>query len=149
MSMFTKGMMIAEAQKVEALLRMKKLDLHENAIREFKEEGKLNLSEGQRLWGKIPVGVLYWLSEEEMQMVKEFEKENGGLVYHVIKTNTNFGLLYSMLYVSKHPEEWEDDDASLEEGYAFAYVKNATDDFLSELGEIMIKPAFGGVVRTA
>lgn len=148
MSMFTKGMMIAEAQKVEALLRMKKLDLHENAIREFKEEGKLNLSEGAKVFD-VPVGVLYWLNEEEQKMVDEFEKEYGGKVYHVIKTNTSFGLLYSMLYVSKHPEEWEDDDESLEEGYAFAYVKNATDDFLSELGEIMIRPAFGGVVRTA
>ena len=148
MSMFTKGMMIAEAQKVEALLRMKKLDLHENAIREFKEEGKLNLSEGAKVFG-VPVGVLYWLNDEEQKMVDEFEKEYGGKVYHVVKTSTTFGLLYSMLYVSKHPEEWEDDDKSLEEGYAFAYVKNATDDFLSELGEIMIKPAFGGVVRTA
>lgn len=146
MSMFTKGMMIAEAQKVEALLRMKKLDIHENAIKEFKDEGKLNLSEpafGNR------VGVLYWLNAEEQKMVDEFEKEYGGKVYHVIKNNTAFGLLYSMLYVSKHPEEWESDDEDLEEGYQVAYVKNATDDFLSELGGIQIKPAFGGVVRIA
>ena len=149
MSMFTKGMMIAEAQKAEALLRMKKLDLHENAIREFKEEGKLNLSEGRSLYGKVPVGVLYWLNEEEQKMVTEFEKEYGGKVYHVIKSNTTFGLLYSLLYVSKNPDDWERDNADLEEGYAFVYVKNATDDFLSELGEIQIKPAFGGVVRVA
>lgn len=148
MSMFTKGMMIAEAQKAEALLRMKKLDLHENAIREFKEEGKLNLSEGAKIFG-LPVGVLYWLNEEEQKMVAEFEKKNGGKVYHVIKSNTTFGLLYSMLYVSKNPDEWERDNADLEEGFQFAYVKNATDDFLSELGEIQIKPAFGGVVRVA
>lgn len=144
-----KDVAIEVAQKHEALLRMKKLNLHENAIREFKEEGKLNLSEGQRLFGKIPVGVLYWLNDEEMQMVKAFEKEYGGLVYHVVKTNTIIGLMYSLLYVSKYPEEWEADDAALEEGYCYAYVKNATDDFLSELGEIVIQPAYGGVVRIA
>ena len=139
---------IATAQVAEALLRMKKLGLHENAIREFKEEGKLNISEGAKIFG-VSVGVLYWLTDNEQKMVDQFEKEYGGKVYHVIKTNTAFGLLYSMLYVSKYPEEWERDNEELEEGYQVAYVKNATDDFLSELGGIQIAPAFGGVVRIA
>lgn len=147
MSMFTKGMMIAEAQKVEALLRMKKLDLHENAIREFKEEGKLNLSEpamGNR------VGVLYWLNEDEEKMVRDWEKETGHLVYHVIKNNLiDIGLCYSFLYVSKDPDVWVQDNVDMEDGIQFAYVKNADYDGFSESGTIGIRPAFGGVVRTA
>ena len=146
MSMFTNDMIITEAQKMEALLRMKKLDLHENAIKEFKNEGKLNKSEPA--WGNN-VGVLYWLDENERKMVKEWEKKTGNLVYHVIRNNTEFGLCYSFLYVSNQPEEWETDNRDLVMGYPLAYVKNVTDDWCSEYGAIGIRKGFGGVVRVA
>lgn len=146
MSILTKASIITEAQKVEALLRMKKLGIHENAIREFMSEGKLNKSEPA--WGN-KVGVLYWLTEKEQKMVKEWEEETGNLVYHVIVNNLSFGLCYSLLYVSKCTEEWEEDGLDLSEGCPYAYVKNVTDDECSEYGRIGIKPAFGGVVRVA
>lgn len=140
-----KDVAIEVAQKHEALLRMKKLDLHENAIREFKEEGKLNRSDpamGNR------VGVLYWLTDEETKMVRDWEKETGHLVYHVIKNNlVDIGLCYSFLYVSKDADEWESDNTDLEDGIQFAYVKTL-DDYSSEYGTIGIRPGFGGVVRT-
>ena len=139
---------IAKAQVTEALLRMKKLNLHENAIREFEESGKLNLSAGAVMFGKR-VGVLYWLDEKEQKMVEEWQKETGNMVYHVIKNNLAFGLCYSFLYVSNDPEDWEYDNQSLEEGIQFAYVKNVDDDWCSEYGTIGIQPGFGGVVRTA
>ena len=135
---------IAQAQITEALLRMKKLDIHENAINEFLRERKLNLSEpgfGNK------VGVLYWLNDDEQKMIEEWEQETGNVVYHVIKNNTQFGLCYSFLYVSSDPEEWLMDNADLEEGYPFVYVKNVTDDWCSEYGRIGIQSAFGGVVR--
>lgn len=47
---------IAQAQVTEALLRMKKLKLHENVIKDFLENGKLNQSE--------VCGLLYWLNED-------------------------------------------------------------------------------------
>ena len=123
---------------------MKMLDLHENAIREFKEEGKLNLSEpamGNR------VGVLYWLSEDEEKMVRDWEKKTGHLVYHVIKNHLrDIGLCYSFLYVSKDPDVWVRDNEGMEEGIQFAYVKS---DFCSEFGTIGIRPGCGGVIRTA
>ena len=68
-----------EKMKEEALKRMKKWDLHENIIREFKDEDKLNKSERSF----VP-GILYYLNEEEENMIKEWEEEYGGLVYHVI-----------------------------------------------------------------
>lgn len=145
MSMTTKTDIIIEAQKHEALLRMKKLGLHENAINEFKSEGKLNLSEpgfGNR------VGVLFWLNEDEQKMVKEWEKATGNMVYHVIKNRLrDIGLCYSFLYVSKETDEWEVDSTDLEDGCPFVYVKNVDDDFCSEYGRIGIKPGCGGVVR--
>lgn len=41
-------------------------------------------------------------------MVREWEKETGNMVYHVIKDNTEIGLLYTFLYVSDDTEDWEE-----------------------------------------
>lgn len=126
-------------QKQEAIARMKTLNLHPNAIKEFEQEGKLNLSEG---------GILYWLSEQQKAVVEKFEKEYDALVYHVIHNFTAFGELLTCLYVSASSEEWELDREDLKEDYAVAYVENLTDPFCSEIGGVGIKPKFGGVIRT-
>lgn len=131
---------LAAAQAAEAVLRMKKLKLHGNVIKEFKEEGKLNLSER---------GILFWLDDEEQKMVQEWQEKTSNMVYHVIKNNMEFGLCYSFLYVSKYQDEWEMDNDDLEEGYPLVYVMNVTDEECSEYGHIGIKPVFGGIVRTA
>lgn len=132
---------LAQAQVTEALIRMKRLDLHENVIKEFHESGKLNLSEY--------CGLLYWLNEEENDMVHKWEKETGNLVYHVIKTQMSFGLCYSFMYVSPNTEEWIFDNECLESGYPIAYVKNVSDDDCSEYGSIGIRSSIGGLVRIA
>ena len=126
-------------KKTEAIARMKMLKLHENPIREFEKENKLNLSEHG--------GMLYWLSDEQKAMVKDFEEENNALVYHVIHNYMDFGELLTFLYVSDYKEEWKLDRNDLKQGYALAYVKNIDDDFCSEFGSVEIKPQFGGLVR--
>ncbi len=126
-------------QKQEALERMKMLKLHGNIIKEFDKEGIVNLSESG--------GFLYWLDSDQQAIVDEFETEHDALVYHVIHDCTEFGELYSLLYVSKYEEEWEDDRNDLKDGYALVYVKNMDDDFCSEFGSIGVKPQFGGLVR--
>ena len=126
-------------QKQEALERMKMLKLHGNIIKEFDKEGIVNLSENG--------GFLYWLDSDQQAIVDEFEAEHDALVYHVIHDFTELGELYSLLYVSKYEEEWEDERTDLKDGYALVYVKNVNDDFCSEFGSIGIKPQFGGLVR--
>ena len=101
---------LAQAQVTEALLRMSKLQIHSNAIKEFLESGKLNRSER---------GILYWLEQDEEKMVREWEKETGNMVYHVIKDNTEIGLLYTFLYVSDDTEDWEEDREDIENNIAF------------------------------
>ena len=73
-----------ERKKQEALDRMKMLNLFENAIKEFQQESKVNMSE---------CGFLYWLDDEQTKMVSEFETEHDALVYHVIHNYTEFGEL--------------------------------------------------------
>ena len=131
----TREQMVAEAVK-----RMKVLKMLDQPIKEFKEEGLLNLSENG--------GYLYWLDDEQKKMVADFEEENGGVVYHVIHSFTNIGELYAFLYVSTYEEEWEMDMEDLADGSALAYVINMNMPDCSELGSIGVKPRIGGVVRT-
>ena len=128
-----------EAMKAEALERMKLLKLHQNPVREFQNEGKLNLSER--------FGALFWLNEEQEKLVRDWESKTGYLVYHVIHTRMEFGDTLSLLYVSTFQEEWAKDRENIRDGEALAYVMNLDDDICSEYGYIGIKPMFGGVIR--
>lgn len=138
------------AQITEALLRMKKLNLLNDAIKQFKERGKLLKSENFYMGSRdnrIPI--LYDLSDKENEMVRKWEEKTGNIVYHIIQNRMAFGLCYSFLYVSEHTDEWEDDNEDLKEGYPLVYVLNADDDMCSEYGSIGIKPMHGAVLRTA
>lgn len=138
-----------EQMKEEAFKRMRMLKLHENVLKDF-EKGVLNKSERQNA---IFNGILYHLNEEEeedvIQKIKEFEEKYGGIVYHVIMTNTQNGLMYSCLYVSKHDDEWDMDNEDLKQGYCYAYVYNKDCPDCSEVGSIGIRPVNGGLERIA
>ena len=129
-----------EEMKLEAVKRMKKLELHYNAIRDFsKKDSVLNKSEGY--------GALYWLTEEEKKMVEEVEKEYNIMVYHVIHHNAEFGECYCMLYVSSYAEDWQTDRELLDDNIVYAYVYNKDNEDFSEFGTIAVKKSFGGLVR--
>ena len=130
-----------EKAKKEAIERMKILKLFKNVITDFKDDDRLNKSEG--------FGFLYWLYDEEEEMVKKFEKEHECVVYHVILSWTDIGTMYSLLYVSLDDEEWEEDRADLQNGQVLAYVVNKAAPECSEIGYIGIKPQIGGLVRVA
>lgn len=133
-----------EAKKDEALKRMKMLDIFPTTQKEFREEDKLNESEG--------AGILYWLNDEEQEMVRKFEEEYDALVYHVIHSLTNIGEMYALLYVSDHPDEWDMDNEDLQGGrdvYPIAYVINKDYPDCSELGGIGVRKINGGLMRIA
>lgn len=129
---------VEEARK-EALKRMKKLNFHSNVLSDFKED-IINKSE--------LIGILYWLNDEEIKAVREFEAEHESVVYHVIYQSTNIGELYSFLYVKLDDEEWEMDNEGLKQREVLAYVWNKTAPEFSEFGYIGIRPQVGGLVRT-
>ena len=129
-----------EEQKIEAIKRMKKLHIIGDAIEQFKDSDTVMISEP-------PFGALYWLNEEQKKMVAEFENGHSALVYMVIRTFTEFGMLDNLLFVSDYPEEWEMDNESLSDGYPFAYVVNHDVPEFSEFGSICVKESFGGLLR--
>ena len=135
--------MTREEMKKEAIERMKQLEILPTAIKEFDNEDKLNFSLD---------GILFWLDDEKKQLVKEFEEQTGGLVYHVIWGTYLFDgekvTMTSLLYVSEHEEEWELEREDLKYNSPIAYVVN--DEWNEKaLGSIEVKPAFGGVLRVA
>lgn len=132
-----------EIKKEEAIKRMKALDLFDPYIRDFKDKDQIFMSE--------MTGGVYEFSEntELIKAVKEFESANNALVYHVIHTLTQFGELYTFLYVSDYKEEWALDNTDIKAGYALAYVWNKDCEWCSEFGSVGVKGLFGGIVRVS
>ena len=135
--------MTREQMKTEAVERMKMLDILPSAINEFQNEDKVNFSLD---------GILFWLDDEKKQLVKDFEEQIGGLVYHAIWGRYNVDgeevTMTSLLYVSENEEEWELEREDIKEGSPIAYIVNEEWD-VKDLGSIAVKPAFGGVCRVA
>ena len=131
---------LREKQKQEAIERMKMLKIYTQAIKEFEKENVINVSEHG--------GILFWLDDEQQEMVKRFEEKYNAVVYHVIHNYTEFGELYSLLYVSQHEQEWDYDKDDIKHDIALCYVVNKDEENFSEFGSIGIKPLFGGVIRT-
>ena len=127
-------------QKQEALSRMRMLDIYYPAIKEFEKENVINVSEHG--------GILFWLDDEQQEMIKRFEEKYNAVVYHVIHNYTEFGELYSLLYVSQHENEWDYDKDDIKHNIALCFVVNKDEECFSEFGSIGIRPQFGGVIRT-
>lgn len=129
--------MIREELISEAIKRMSILDMHPNVIHEFENEQKLNRSE-------TSLGILFWLTDEEQEMVKDFQNKYNVLVYHVIKTCTvQMGTIYDLLFITTEQEEWDIEKEDLKDDYAFVH----TIGYFSESGMIKIKKVNGGVAR--
>ena len=130
--------MTREEMKAEAIARMRQLHLYPETIRQFERENLISES-------APPFGACFWLNEAQRERVRQLEAKYNILVYHVIHSFTTIGEMESYLYVSNHPEEWEDDRAGLKEGETVAYVYNCDDPELSEFGYIGIRltPAAG------
>lgn len=129
-----------ELMKQEALERLKFIKAHQTIIDRF-EEGELMVT--------VAINILFALTPEEKEYVREFEEETGSLVFHVIKTETSmFGTLYSFLNVSPYEEDWGVERAALAEMYPLVYVRNAEDKMLSDFGTIGIEVHNGCILRT-
>ena len=129
-----------EIKKEEAIKRMRAMNIYSDAIKQFKNADIVMVSEP-------PLGGLFWLNDEEKEMVSKFEQENNALVYLVVRSFTNLGIMDNIFYVSDYQDEWEMDNADLNENYACVYVINHDMPDCSEFGTIAWKSVGGGVLR--
>lgn len=122
----------------EIIKRMRKLHIHQNVIDELKNNNQLNRSEA-------PLGSLYWLTDEEREMVDTFEKENeNAKVFHILKTYSKYlGTVYDLLFISKDKENWNIEEENLEKNFVLSH----TISNFPESGFIKIKSVNGGLVR--
>lgn len=81
--------------------------------------------------------------------IKELEKERGYLIYAITHELTEFGELWSMLCVPKSCENIDEllDKHSENIFYAFSYTWNVSNEYFSELGDVLVKAAYGGIKR--
>ena len=143
--MISKGDNMEGKLKQEAIRRMRNLKLHDDGQYTCLPDFEKN----NNVWKSEFHGILYWLDDEEKELVKKFEekhKEHKVMVYHCYKAHTEFGEILYMLYVSNQKGEDKEFDADLEDGIIFCYAANITDPCFSEFGSAYIKSQFGGIV---
>lgn len=123
--------------KQNGLNMLRFLRVHINAIYDYKNKDKLNRSENQ--------GILFWLTEEEQELVNSFEKENLNCkVYHLIKTNSiDFGIVYDLLYVTDEEDFIKKAKEDLKDGLVLSHTITP----FPESGLIAVKSTNGGLVR--
>ena len=125
----------------EAIKRMKELKIFDDTIESFKK-GKISQS---------IQGFMYWIDENTendlAKKIADFEAENNAIVYYVIATNTNFGMLYNLLFVGDNEEEWSFENEDIKDNYVFSYVINVDEPLFSEFGTIVVDQQYGGLVR--
>lgn len=136
---------IKETQRQECIRRLemltKKYDLCKNILKEFKKDNTIYYSEN---------GFLYWLSnkQEYVDIIKNFEKKYGAMVYFTILSHTDFGDILNIFYVSKEQEEWYMDiDNIRNSNYSMVYAENLSEPIFSEFGTIIIAEKFGSLER--
>ena len=136
-----------EKQKQEALQRMEalieKLNLNPN-LQKYLLEDKLYYSylTAAGLMGSIDT-ISY--DEENERLCREFEEKHGTYVYHAIESETIYGKMLAMLYVSKNEQEWEYE--RLINDYITSYVYNFSDEE-GTFGDIFLASVDGALVRT-
>lgn len=140
-----------EKMKEECERRMRIMLMHENPIEEFSCDGKLNISEN--LGGPF-AGILYWLTDEEEELVSKFEKEQGVMVYHLVLDHSACGDMYTFMYVDTNEEEWEEEEFAMNAargGDEFDCDTFVYNSYYKEFnfGAVSLMPCNGGVKRTA
>ncbi len=125
--------------KTEALSRLTNLKIVPTVIADFVKHDKIYMSE----FG----GIIYDLDDNAKDAVEQVKKD-GLFPYHVIKSETEFGSCYSVLFVGNDTDAWNFERPN-KDGIIDAYVYNATDPILSEIGSIGVISTNGGLQRVA
>ena len=130
-----------EERKELALEFMKQLDIYKPYIKGFKNNDEVCFFERF-------AGYWAWQNEDLQNKIKWLEEKYNCTVYAITHEYAEFGELYNFLIVTDYKEEWNDliCKYSANEFYAFSYVWNKSDEYLSEFGTIVIQ-SFGGGIR--
>ena len=127
-----------DRQKAEALNRMRLMGLREDAIQDFDLHNDIHLSAED--------GTLEQLTQDDLRMIKQFEKEYNAVAYLVVRTLFGIAVLDSIIYVSQHEDEWEEEVENLKDGYIMTYTVNYLNPDCSEFGDIAFSTSPSGEI---
>ena len=135
-----------EEQRVEALRRLNSWDT-DGFLQMAFENNKLAVCERFYGFGSGFIVLSSELPKEILVQIRELEERHGLMAYAAIKTETEFGLLYDILYVCKDKEDWEIDAMLMEDNVVMSYCINTTEPAFSEFGTIGLASMYGGLYR--
>lgn len=140
-------MKMKEKQREEALRRMGNMKLGTEIVEAFKA-GDLAMCDKVTIinFGTLPVIEL--LDGEILTQIREIEEEYNLVVYAVVKSYTEFGTLYDLLYVSQYEEEWGMDEELWKDKIVMSYCINQDIPHFSEFGSIGVDIQKGHLYRT-
>ena len=151
------GIATREKMIEEACTRLELLNLDKKVLNSFKENQTLYYSERQSL--KINelfadnmfdyIGTLYHVqnNNEFVEIINDFEKEHGGLVYHAIYDKLERYL--HLFYVTQYKDEWWYNREEINDNCSFVYSVNLDNDSCSHFRIIYFKVCGGGLIRTS
>lgn len=135
---------ITVTKKDKALELLKRLDIYKPYIKGFRDNDLVCFFE--RFAG-------FWdYQEPEIEAKrKEIERKYNCLVYAITHEYIEGDEMYSFLFIPNCKDEWKYilQDAGLDKFYAMAYVWNKSCEWCSELGDVVIQHAYGGLRRVA
>lgn len=117
---------LEQRQFIEAIKRMESLGLTEYEINHFLATGMPLLHDQS----------LFSIDGDAILEIAQLEQEYGGLVYAVVRADTSFGRMDSLLYVCKTESEWEMDKEDISDGILMTYTVNQDAPEFSEFGSI-------------
>ena len=123
------GEVTREEMKEQAIIRMQGLGIPEPVINNFKEQDHITVCNRGR-FEKTGVDLL--------PLIHAIERKYGGLVYMVVRAESIYGYLDSLLYISPYEEDWEDEDDAIRDGIVFSYTHNWDFPECSEFGSIVV-----------
>ena len=87
------------------------------------------------------------LDDEEKKLVKNVEADGDRLVFHVLHYSSQFGEMYTMLYVYNDKSEWAECRNNLKNcGISYCYTYNKDEPAFSEHGSIGVVQVNGGLM---
>lgn len=131
-----------EEMKLEAIRRLEMLNIYKPYINKFKTAKQIPTF-FENFGG-------FYADQEDglMEKIRRVEEDLGCMVYALTHERFEFGDCWTMLTVSKYPEEWPEELEAISSScfYAWSWVENDTMPDCSEYGTVVVR-SFGGGLR--
>ena len=133
---------LLQNMKREAIERLRELKLSKDVRNAFEKDGIVMCSYNRCIRN---------LKESELKLIRKWEREHETLAYHVVYSESIYGAMLTIPYISNRQDEWELDREDLreEEKWLYCYVINLDNLLCSEYGYCCFSIEKGGLVREA